>query len=219
MGSVDLAEGVAGSEAKFAKLMNLRAQELGMKDTYFNLPPDKHSRLAILYMEDTLQQVVKIKTPNPDDNTLSKASRGNYSLGVNPDFPKLGMTYFSGGGGLSSTALDYATFLQMRLNKGTYNGVEILSPQTVELMLRNQIGDIAFGNNKFTLGFSTVTDKAADDICSVGTFSWGGAFATSYWADPKQNMVYLVMTQQIPSSHSNDLKNKFLMAVYQSLKP
>ncbi|MEY4259036.1 MAG: hypothetical protein RL656_9, partial [Bacteroidota bacterium] len=75
---------------------------------------------------------------------------------ISPNFPKLNKSYFSGGAGLSSTAKDYGIFLQMLLNKGYYNGKQILSPRTVEMMLSNHSGRL-MGDTHFGLGFSIVT--------------------------------------------------------------
>ncbi|WP_353483022.1 serine hydrolase domain-containing protein [Haliscomenobacter sp.] len=175
---------------------------LGMKDSYFNLPAEKHSRLTVIYTQDSLGKFFKL----PE------------SFNVSADFPNQKKTYFSGGGGLSSTAYDYAIFLQMLLNKGKYNGVTLLSPRTVEMMTSNQIGKL-WGDGAFGLGFGITTAAKADDYASVGTFSWGGAFATAYWADPKENLIYLLMTQQLPSSaHWGEMQEKFKVAVYQALK-
>lgn len=176
-------------------------QPLGMKDSYFNLPTEKHNRLTTLYTEDSLHHPIKFAS----------------MLGTSSDYPKQKTNYFSGGAGLSSTAMDYAIFLQMLLNKGTYNGFTLLSPRSVEMMTSNQIGKL-WGDGKFGLGFSIVSETATDDMRSPGSFSWGGIFGTSYWADPKENMVCLVMTQQFPSIYWDELQNRFQVAVYQSLK-
>lgn len=176
---------------------------LGMADTYFNVPKDKQNRLTTVYTEDSLHHIIKWS------HTHNK---------IDPDYPMKNMQYFSGGAGLSSTAYDYAIFLQMLLNGGTYNGRSILSPASVELMLRNQIGDIDFGGNKFGLGFALTTEKgAAQGPTSAGTFGWGGYFGTSYWADPAKKLVCLFMTQHNPNSHS-DLGSKFEVLIYQALK-
>ena len=179
-------------------------EPLGMKDTYFNLPKEKFDRLATVYTEDASGNIIK----------WSHTFRH-----IDPDYPMMAKHYFSGGAGLSSTAFDYAIFLQMLLNGGIYNGVRILSPRTVELMTQNQIGDISFrGYDKFGLGFQITTEKgAAAGSRSKGTFSWGGYYGTTYWADPEKNLVCLIMTQQTPNSHS-DLSKKFEVAVYQALK-
>lgn len=177
---------------------------LGMKDTWFNLPADRFSRLATAYTEDSLKRII------PWGHTFRN---------IDPDYPMMDKHYFSGGAGLSSTALDYAVFLQMLLNKGKYNGHQILSPRSVELMTQNQIGDLSLGKNKFGLGFEIVTAQgAAMGPRSTGTFAWGGYFGTTYWADPEENMVCLIMTQQTPNSHG-DLFKKFEVLVYQALQP
>jgi CubicO group peptidase (beta-lactamase class C family) len=126
-------------------------------------------------------------------------------------------TYFSGGAGLSSTTKDYAIFLQMLLNKGEYNGKRLLSRRTVELITSNQIGDLNVGRDKFGLGFEITTafGQALLGI-SEGSFSWGGYFGTTYWADPKEHLVCLLFIQQSPLSHV-EIQNKFKAMVYQTL--
>ena len=126
--------------------------------------------------------------------------------------------YFSGGAGLSSTAFDYAVFLQMLLNKGRYNGHQVLSPRTVGMMLSGQPGFLYNAINDFSLGFEIVTTKgAALGPRNIGSFSWGGYFGTTYWADPKQNLICLIMTQQSPNTHG-DISGKIEAIVYGSLK-
>lgn len=178
-------------------------EPLGMKDTYFNLPQSKGYRLAAVYTED-------------DDHKIIKWS--HTFRNIDPDYPLIKTKFFSGGAGLSSTAYDYAIFLQMLLNKGKYNGKQMLAPRTVELMLSNQL-DFSFnGTNNFGLGFEIVTEKgAAKSTRNKGSFSWGGYYGTTYWADPKANMICLIMTQHTPNSHG-DLATKFQNLVYASLK-
>jgi len=106
---------------------------LGMEDTWFYLPEDKHSRLVQVNTEDANRTVI----PMPQEFV-------NYPLRKG--------TYFSGGAGLSSTTKDYATFLQMLLNMGEYNGKRLLASRTVELITSNQIGDLNVGKDKFGLG-------------------------------------------------------------------
>ncbi len=179
-------------------------EPLGMKDTYFNLPADKASRLVNLYMEEK-------------DGSLKKAVAGVLNTPVGPDYPTTKHSYFSGGAGLSSTLLDYATFLQMLLNNGKYNGNQLLSRNSVRIMTSNQIGDIPFGGDKFGLGFSIVTDKSSGKtMAQEGTFAWGGAFATSYWVDPQEKMVYLFYRQMLGSTHG-DVVEKFRALTYQAI--
>jgi CubicO group peptidase (beta-lactamase class C family) len=139
------------------------------------------------------------------------------ALNVDVDFPLRNKIYFSGGGGLSSTIYDYAIFLQMLLNGGEYNGKRLLSRNTVRMMTMNQIGDLNLGNNKFGLGFAIVTEKgSAESPSQAGTFSWGGAFSTSYWVDPKEKMIVLFYRQLWNSSHG-DLAEKFRVLAYSAL--
>lgn len=175
---------------------------LGMKDTYFNLPADRHARLTAIYTPDSTGK-------------LTKWANG---LGIPADFPNIKKSYFSGGGGLVSTAYDYAIFLQMLLNKGTYNGITLLSPRSIELMTTNQVGSL-FGSGAFGLGFRVVTPAMSDEISNVGSYAWGGAFSTTYWVDPKAKVIGILLTQQFPASPSwNELQGKFKVAVYQSLR-
>lgn len=177
-------------------------EPLLMKDTYFNVPEFKKSRLASAYTEDSLHHIVK----------WTHAFRN-----IEPDYPVMKKTYFSGGAGLSSTAFDYAVFLQMLLNGGTYNGHKILSPRTVEMMTSAQLDFPFNGVDNFGLGFGITSAKsAARNARSEGSFSWGGYFGTTYWADPKNKLICLIMTQQSPNSQG-DVMQKFENLVYSSL--
>jgi CubicO group peptidase (beta-lactamase class C family) len=173
-------------------------EPLGMNDTYFYLPALKFKRLVKVTSEDKNHHLI---------NALSEF--------VN--YPLLAGTYYSGGAGLSSTIKDYATFLQMLLNNGEYKGKRLLARRTVELMTSNQIGDLNLGRDKFGLGFeiTTVGGQAKLGI-SAGSFAWGGYFATTYWADPKERLVCLLFLQQSPFSHS-EIQDKFKALVYQAL--
>ncbi|GAB2514502.1 serine hydrolase domain-containing protein [Spirosoma aerophilum] len=174
---------------------------LGMNDTYFYLPEAKKNRLATVYTEDAEKTVKMISSLN----------------GLSGDYPKQAGTYFSGGAGLSSTMYDYAIFLQMMLNGGEYGGKRLLSPTTVRLITRNQIGDLNVGNNKFGLGFSITSERSAALLpVSEGSFDWGGYFGTTYWVDPKEGIVAQIYTQKTPNSFG-DLTDKFKVLVYQSI--
>ena len=177
-------------------------EPLGMNDSYFNVPKEKENRLVNLYQEDSLGHLIK---------------QSGEALGVDVNYPLRTKTYFSGGGGLSSTIYDYAIFLQMLLNGGEYNGKRLLSRNTVRIMTMNQIGDIDFGNNKFGLGFAIVTEKSSGESPSqAGTFSWGGAFSTSYWVDPKEKMIVQFYRQLWGTTHG-DLAEKFKVLAYSAL--
>jgi CubicO group peptidase (beta-lactamase class C family) len=172
---------------------------LGMNDTYFYLPASKYERLVKVISEDKNHKLV---------NTRSDF--------VN--YPVAEGTYYSGGAGLSSTIKDYAIFLQMLLNNGEYNGKKLLARRTVELMTTNQIGDLSLGRDKFGLGFEITTASGQAKLgISEGSFAWGGYFATTYWADPKERLVCLLFLQQSPFSHS-EITDKFRAMVYQALK-
>lgn len=153
---------------------------LGMNDTWFYLPDNKKSRLV------SVQEKV--------DGEWKKYAGSFYDA----DYPVKGAkTFFSGGGGLSSTAKDYASFLQMYLNNGELNGTRILSRKTVEIIMANQIGDIWKGKTSHGLAFELVNQKGQDagGLGSAGTFNWGGYFNTQYFADPKEKLIGIIMKQ------------------------
>ncbi len=179
-------------------------EPLGMHDTYFYLPPSKYSRLV------TLHEEVKEKLQKADVEI-------KYNGIFVTDYPKTKGTYFSGGAGLSSTAMDYAIFLQMLLNGGQFNGERILSRNTVRMMTMNQIGHINRGDNKFGLGFGITTEKGSSVLPTPeGVFEWGGAFATTYWADPKEKLIGIIYRQLWGTTH-REAPSKFKVLVYQAL--
>lgn len=180
-------------------------EPLGMKDTYFNIPASKAKRLVNLYTEKSPGVLVKA-----DAGMLNSAAASNY--------PLVPHTYYSGGAGLSSTLYDYGIFLQMLLNNGEYNGKRILGKNTVRMMITNQIDDVNYANgNKFGLGFQLVTEKSSGQTpAQVGTFNWGGAFATSYWVDPKEKIVMLFY-RQLQARSRNDVVEKFRALTYQAI--
>lgn len=162
----------------FDRFLRTRIFEpLGMRDTWFELPADKRSRLVALHQMQ-------------DDKLVAwHAPEGGLT---HPDFPLRRVTYFSGGGGLVSTTADYARFLQLFLNGGELDGVRLLGRKTVELMLTNQVGAMT---PKHGLGFGLETvENDGESPLTVGSFEWGGAFNTTYWADPRERLVGLVFT-------------------------
>ena len=179
-------------------------EPLGMKDTYFYIPKEKQSRLAMLHSDDKTKHVVNTAEVITVNGTFYR------------DYPILdGGSFYSGGGGLVSTAYDYAIFMQMLLNGGDYNGKHILSRNTIRLMTTSQTNNLGI---TFGLGFQVVTDgDAAKNTTSPGSFAWGGMFASSYWIDPKEKIVAQFVLQQYPYSHG-DIAEKFKVAVYQALK-
>ncbi len=174
-------------------------EPLGMNDTYFYLPKDKQARLVKVSTEDQNHKVIPIQLPSAN-------------------YPLVEGTYFSGGAGLSSTTEDYAKFLQMLLNHGVYNGRRLLARRTIDLITSNQIGGLEVGPNKFGLGFELTTEAGQTVLgMSEGSFSWGGYYATTYWADPEEQVVGLLFFQQIPLTHSG-IQSKFKAMVYQALE-
>ena len=125
---------------------------------------------------------------------------------------------FSGGAGLLSTATDYATFLQMMLNGGELDGTRVLTRRTVNLMTVDHTGDIDFRNGQgFGLGFSIVTDPGASGLPSaVGEYGWGGAYHSTYWVDPEEELVVVYLTQLIPARNIDD-HGKLRTLIYQSI--
>ncbi len=164
---------------------------LGMVDTGFSVPPEKVDRYAALYRHNREEgQKQRVKDAPLANDEISF-------------FP-------SGGGGLVSTAADYMRFSQMLLNGGELDGVRILGKKTVELM-RYPHHDDWFG-----LGFAVVTDKEPPNTLeSVGNFSWGGAAATTFWIDPEEELIGLLMTQLLNNPHP--FQQQFKVLTYQAL--
>jgi CubicO group peptidase (beta-lactamase class C family) len=177
---------------------------LGMDNTYFNVPKEKASKLVNFFLDDS-----------------TGIHKQAFAFGGNMDmnYPLQHTEYFSGGGGLSSSIKDYAVFLQMLLNGGYYNGVRLLSRNTVRMMTMNQIGDLTVNNteNKFGFGFSIITESGSRlGPSQAGTYAWGGVFSTSYWVDPKEDMIVLLY-RQIWSPHVTDTDKAFKQLVYQAI--
>jgi CubicO group peptidase (beta-lactamase class C family) len=179
---------------------------LGMKDTYFYVPPIKHSRIVTTYVPDSSGKLVKLPT---DFST-------NGPLDI--EYPKSNGTYYSGGAGLSSTIYDYAVFLQMLLNGGVYDGKRLLSKHTIRMMTINQLGEIDIHNeDSFGLGFGVVNEKSsAQGPAPVGSFSWGGIYSTNFWVDPQEKVVGLFYKQMWndPAGESSD---KFKVMTYAAM--
>src|SRR5579871_2085868 len=141
---------------------------------------------------------------------------------------------FSGGGGMLSTATDYARFCQMLLNGGELEGVRILSPKTVALMTSDQLPPTAerhtpvatslgpFGpvpemGTSFGLGFAVRVDPGSNPLPgSVGDFSWGGITGTLFWVDPQTKLVAVLMAQT-PRANLNPIWRQTRAMVYQAM--
>jgi CubicO group peptidase (beta-lactamase class C family) len=182
-------------------------EPLGMRDTYFFLPADKVPRLAAAYTYYSEKGLSRF----PDEPIVEG------TMAYSADYPYRGpRKLFSGGGGLSSTTMDYARFCQMMLNGGTLDHVRILSRKSVELMTHDQLGkinrDMGFG-----LGFGVDGVKAPlVELGSAGDFSWGGFFYTSFVVDPKEDMIVIFMAQLHPTG-GFALDRQVQVLAYQSL--
>ena len=178
---------------------------LQMKDTHFYLPRGKKDRLATVYSSSS-------------DGGLERAPNPGHMVGQGAylDGPRKS---FSGGAGLLSTANDYARFLQMLLNGGSLDGARILSPSSVSLMTVDHIGEIEFGGRGvgFGLGFSILKDLGARGTPgAVGEFGWGGAYHSTYWVDPVNDLVVVYFTQLIPARGVDD-HSKLRSLIYQAV--
>lgn len=171
-------------------------EPLGMTDTGFHVPAEKIDRLAANYSR------------RPDKSLKLEDDGGEASIYAKPP------TFFSGGGGLVSTAADYLRFCRMLQRGGELDGARIIGRKTLELMTKNHLPggvdltDIAFGNFAettyegvgFGLGFSVLLDQAkAQIVGSPGEFAWGGAASTAFWIDPSEELIVIFLTQLMPS--------------------
>ncbi|MFH6601953.1 serine hydrolase domain-containing protein [Maribacter algicola] len=168
---------------------------LEMKDTGYNVAKDNQRRWGPVHNYNKEGKMVRSKEQLPIE----------------------GNTVFGGTHGLFSTAPDYMNFCQMLLNKGKWNGKQLLSPKTIEIMTMNQIGNLSQGPGQgFGLGFGVTTDVAASkSLGSVGKFYWNGAYSTYFFIDPTENLIAILMTQVQP--YSGYYGSVFQQLVYQSL--
>ena len=183
-------------------------EPLGMNDTYFYLPKSKHQRLVAVSTENEAHESVALKAKTFELNGT-----------VQVDYPNTEGRMYAGGAGLSCTALDYAIFLQMLLNGGTYNGKRLLSPTTVKMMRSVQYEPKGwdYGGTAMGLGVGVVTDKKEGRTpVSPGSFNWGGFFSSSYWADPQKRIVAQLFINQYPMVHG-EIHEKFQNLVYQAI--
>ena len=165
---------------------------LGMTDTGFHVPPEKADRFSVVYGYG-------------EDGSLVPGE--GFGGGDPADSPYLKpTTFFSGGGGLVASTMDYMRFCQMVLNGGELEGVRILSPLTIDLMHRNQLprelGEMSPGTG-FGLDFAVIDDPVAADGISKGEYYWGGAAGTWFWIDPIEDLVFVGMIQQFGQGRPN----------------
>jgi len=181
---------------------------LGMKDASFFLPQEKVARLARAYTYSSEKGL----QPFLDTQTIEEGA-----FVYSADYPYRGpQTYFSGGGGLCSTAEDYYRFCQMMLNGGTFNGTRLLSRKSVELISQNHVqgklDEMGFG-----LGFGVTSEaRHLKELGSIGAYNWGGFYYTSFVIDPKEDMVVLFLGQLHPTGDLN-LSEKATRVAYQAI--
>jgi CubicO group peptidase (beta-lactamase class C family) len=173
---------------------------LGLKDTRFYVPAQERARVAAVYSSGS-------------DGKAMRAPDGPKGQGAYVDGPRKS---YSGGAGLTSTAHDYARFLEMIRRGGELDGVRILGSRTVQLMTTNQSGTLhSITGLGFGYGFETVDRYGASLTAGVGAFGWGGAYGTKYQVDPQSHSVIVLMIQLIPNS--TDIQDKFMTSVYQAV--
>jgi CubicO group peptidase (beta-lactamase class C family) len=180
---------------------------LDMKDTDFFVPAAKARRFAACYSADPEGGVTLHATDRKGGLTLQDDPTKSSFLSP-PSF-------FSGGGGLCSTAADYLTFCRALLNGGELGGVRLLGPKTLKLMTSNHLpggldlpgmsrslfSEATYNGIGFGLGFAVTMDPAQTLIAgSPGEFNWGGLATTSFFIDPAEELITIFMTQVIPSS-------------------
>ena len=185
---------------------------LDMHDTFFNVPESKVARLAGGHLWNAKRQLME---PMP--------------AGLLP--PPSGVTLFSGGGGLISTARDYWRFCEMLRQGGSLDGVRILGPKTVQAMTMARLTPQVRNNGateypashlypgqSFGLGAGVITDPAqAQVISSKGEYSWGGIANTKFWIDPEEDLVVVFMSQVMGTPHSDRHRFDLKVATYQAL--
>lgn len=172
-------------------------QPLEMRDTGFNIPKSKYERILTLY-----------------ERQGANWRPARAAFGYSPT------TYFSGAGGTMSTVHDYMHFEQMLLNKGEFNGRRLLKPATVDLMSRNHTGSLYGGTNGSTKGTGfgytvrvLLDPKLADSGRAAGAFGWGGAYGTTSWTDPKEDLTAALFVQQ----PGNDVLKDFEYAIREAI--
>jgi CubicO group peptidase (beta-lactamase class C family) len=170
---------------------------LGMRETFFWVPDAKAPRLVVPDMPDSTGRLVPMR------GEMQSFSEGRLLLAGAAS--RGSRTYFSGGAGLVGTGGDYLRFLTMLANGGELDGVRLLSRKTVELMTASHTGDLPGAplgpGSGFGLGFQVLLDPGEAGVYgSPGTFSWGGIYGTTFWVDPKEHLVAVVMIQRFPTT-------------------
>jgi CubicO group peptidase (beta-lactamase class C family) len=174
-------------------------EPLGMTDTYYYVPREKVERMASVY--------------RPDEN-------GKIELMVSPTYVEP-TRMFRGIAGLAGTAADYYRFARMIANGGELNGTRLLGRMTVDLMISNHTGArdvyVRGPGYGFGLGFGVLVDPTKSfDALSPGSYGWGGAYGTLYWADPVEDLVGLMFIQ-LPGHGPLNIRQRFTNVVTQAV--
>jgi CubicO group peptidase (beta-lactamase class C family) len=173
-------------------------QPLGMKDTAFQVAPDKLDRFAANYQRGPDKKLQLIDDP----------AKSNF--GKDPGFK-------SGGGGLTGTSTDYLRFCEMLRRGGELDGHRVLGPRTISMMHMNHLpggqeltklaiggfSETAYDGVGFGLGFASSLDEVGAGGLGAGDFYWGGAASTIFWVDQKEDLSVVFMTQLMPSGTFN----------------
>ena len=185
-------------------------EPLGMDDTFFSVPEDKLDRLTTAHYWDRTENALKL-------------------LPEGRNRPYTDVTFFSGGGGLVSTAMDYMVFCEMLRAGGTFDGVRILGPKTIQYMTMNHLtpevrneGASDFPESHlykgqyYGLGFGIMLEPGISEVVSSrGEYSWGGIADTKFWIDPEEDLVVILMTQVMGPAWETRYQMK--IATYQAL--
>ncbi|PZU59472.1 MAG: serine hydrolase [Brevundimonas sp.] len=187
---------------------------LGMVDTGFQVPADQVHRLAEMYSDDGAGGL--------------KVTTTAFDMPIN-DYTRP-PRFEGGGGGLVSTAVDYARFCQMVLNRGALDGVRILRPETVDLMATNAVPEPVLDRFNplrllpfnpaltFGLDFAITEDPKRLGLSEgKGTLSWGGGGGTWFWIDPENDVVFVGLIQRMADPVSNEFRAKARTYTYAAL--
>jgi len=186
-------------------------QPLGMKDTAFQVAPEKLDRFAANYQRGPDKKLQLIDDP------------ANSNFGKEPGFK-------SGGGGLTGTSADYLRFCEMLRRGGELDGHRVLGPRTLAMMHMNHLpggqeltklalggfSETAYDGVGFGLGFASSLDEVAAGGLGAGDYYWGGAASTIFWVDPKEDLSVVFMTQLMPSGTFN-FRGQLKSIVYSSI--
>ncbi len=169
------------------------------------------------YFNDSLTRRLARVHVNKPDGTMVAApdDMGKFYI---PNYPTEGAkTYLSGGSGMTGTARDYFLFCQAMLNDGQLGTQRILKTETVQAMRKNQLDTITYpwGSGGFGYGFHVANGETTRP---KGAYSWGGAFSTTFWIDPENQLIVIQLRQVLSSPHNQDIDGKLEKIVYGALK-